>query len=119
MTGRPLGEASGGDRGFWDHLGQDEGMLPVHLPMGVTFDGQGPEDDSEAHHYECWCGDSECPLTLALGHAWRAGRRHPYGGSFVQYIVPAVYAGGKQGGLPVPMVRADELLPLRDDSPST
>lgn len=73
-AGRPLGSASGGDRGFWDQLGVDEGELPVHLPMGVTEDGQGPAGDEEAHHWVCWCGDVECPLTLALSHAWRSGR---------------------------------------------
>lgn len=74
-AGRPLGVASGGEPGFWDRLGDDGGGLPAHLPMGVNERGQGPEDDSDAHHYQCWCGDVECPLTLALGHAWAAGRR--------------------------------------------
>lgn len=73
-AGRKLGAASGGDPGFWDRLGTDETAMPVHLPMGVTRGGQGPTNDSEAHHWVCWCGDVECPLTLALGHAWRAGR---------------------------------------------
>jgi len=73
--GRPLGQASGGDVGFWDRLGMDDGGMPVHLPMGVTERGQGPEDDSAAYAYVCWCGETECPLTLALGHAWASGRR--------------------------------------------
>lgn len=72
--GRPLGEASGGFVPFWDGLGVDEGGMPRHLPMGVTREGRGPERDEAAHHYTCWCGNVECPLALALGHAWRAGR---------------------------------------------
>jgi len=76
LSGRPLGRASGGEPGFWDQLGLDEDtLMPAHLPMGVNRVGQGPDNDSEAHHYVCWCGDPECPLTLALGHAWKAGRR--------------------------------------------
>lgn len=59
----------------WDRLGVDDGGLPTHLPMGVNKDGQGPEDDAEAHHYECWCIDPDCPLTAALRQAWEAGRR--------------------------------------------
>lgn len=60
--------------GFWDNLGIDGGGLPIHLPMGMTKDRNGPEDDSKAHHYECWCGEP-CPLTAALNAAWEAGRR--------------------------------------------
>lgn len=71
----PEGEASGGAIGFWDRLGLDDSLMPQHLPMGVTERGEGPENDSAAHHYVCWCGDTECPLTLALGHAWASGRR--------------------------------------------
>lgn len=74
-NGRPLGAASGGDVGFWDRLGTDEAGMPRHLPMGVVTAGQGPVGDDIAHHYVCWCGDVECPLALALGHAWKAGRR--------------------------------------------
>jgi hypothetical protein len=59
----------------WDALGLDEGGLPEHLPLGVNELGQGPENDSVAHHYECWCGDPNCPLTAALQLAWRAGWR--------------------------------------------
>lgn len=73
--GRPLGAASGGEPGFWDRLGVDEGGLPAHLPMGVNERGQGPEDDAAAYTWACWCGDVECPLTLALGHAWASGKR--------------------------------------------
>lgn len=73
--GRPLGAASGGDPGFWDRLGYGDGMMPAHLPMGVLRGGEGPVGDDIAHHYVCWCGDTECPLTLALGHAWKSGRR--------------------------------------------
>ena len=74
-NGRPLGEASGGDRSFWDGLGVGEDGLPVHLPIGVNEHGQGPEQDSAAYTFTCWCGDPECPLSLALGHAWASGRR--------------------------------------------
>lgn len=59
----------------WEGMGLDEGGLPAHLPMGVNELGQGPEDDSVAHHYECWCFDPECPLTTALQLAWSAGKR--------------------------------------------
>jgi len=60
----------------WEFFGLDEsGTLPAHLPMGVTADGRGPTEPDPAHHYECWCSDVECPLTLALQHAWLAGRR--------------------------------------------
>ena len=56
--------------GFWDRLGLDETGMPLHLPMGVTADGQGPTNDSEAHHFVCWCSRPKCPLTeiLALAH---------------------------------------------------
>ncbi len=73
--GRLPGRGSGGDPGFWDRLGYDEGGLPTHLPMGVNERGQGPEDDAAAYTFVCWCGGTECPLTLALGHAWASGRR--------------------------------------------
>lgn len=60
----------------WDNLGRDDGGLPIHLPMGVTKSGQGPADGTPAlHHYECWCGDPKCPLTMALKSAWRLGVR--------------------------------------------
>lgn len=63
---------------FWDELGVDDGGLPVHLPMGVNAQGEGPEDDAKAHHYMCWCGNRECPLTQALHLAWSSGTRfHP------------------------------------------
>ena len=60
---------------FWYRLGHVGDGLPTHLPMGVTRHGQGPTEPDPAHHYECWCGDVDCPLTLALQHAWLAGRR--------------------------------------------
>lgn len=59
----------------WDNLGLDEGGLPTHLPMGVTVNGEGPEDDDKAHHYECWCHDPRCPLAVALRRAHQAGLR--------------------------------------------
>jgi len=65
------------NRFAWELLGVDEGGLPVHLPMGVNQQGQGPEDDSAAHHFECWCGDANCPLTGALMAAFRKGRAEP------------------------------------------
>lgn len=75
QIGRPLGPTSGGDPLFWDGLGIGADLMPAHLPMGVTEDGERrPEDEAETHHYICWCGDAQCPLTLALEHAWRAGR---------------------------------------------
>lgn len=59
----------------WSALGVDDGGLPAHLPMGVTADGDGPENDSDAHHYKCWCIDPQCPLTVALLLAHQAGRK--------------------------------------------
>ena len=52
----------------WEDLGVGEDGLPTHLPMGVNIHGQGPEDDSVAHHYICWCG-TDCPLNQALALA--------------------------------------------------
>jgi hypothetical protein len=62
------------DAPFWDRLGM-HGDLAEHLPIGVNEQGQGPVEPEPAHHYECWCSDPECPLTMALQHAWFAGRR--------------------------------------------
>jgi hypothetical protein len=60
----------------WGALGVDEGGLPIHLPMGVTVDGQGPADGTEElHHYVCWCPDPTCPLTRALLDAHQSGVR--------------------------------------------
>lgn len=61
--------------GFWDGLGLDEALMPKHFPIGVTREGQGPTEPDPPHHYQCWCGDVECVLALALQHAWMAGRR--------------------------------------------
>jgi hypothetical protein len=61
--------------GFWDRLTVGEDGLPKHLPMGVDELGRGPVEPEPAHHYVCWCGDPECPLSLALQHAWASGRR--------------------------------------------
>jgi hypothetical protein len=72
--GRALGRKSGGDHGFWGQLGVDDAGMPLHLPMGVTVEEEGPANDADAHHWICWCGNGDCPLTLALGHAWRSGR---------------------------------------------
>lgn len=44
----------------------DEAGMPKHLPMGVNEQGQGPEDDSKAHHWVCWCGDPNCVWTRAF-----------------------------------------------------
>ena len=62
------------DLTFWGRVDGYEGGLPVHLPMGLTKDGHGPEDE-DPEHYRCWCGDLNCPLTLALERAWQAGRK--------------------------------------------
>jgi hypothetical protein len=59
----------------WEGLGVEEGGLPKHLPMGVNAEGQGPESDHDAHHWECWCPDKGCPLNAPLRQAWLAGRR--------------------------------------------
>lgn len=58
----------------WDWL-IDEGGLPVHLPIGVTAEGRGPTQDSEAHHYLCWCSNPKCLLSYALRLAWESGTR--------------------------------------------
>lgn len=65
------------DVGFWDSLGMDEGGLPIHLPMGVNAKGQGPADvhGQVAHHFICWCGQSGCPLTIALAQSRRSALR--------------------------------------------
>lgn len=60
------------DRFSWDGLGTDEAGLPLHLPMGVTADGQGPTNDDDAHHVACWCG-TDCPLNRALSWAFDVG----------------------------------------------
>lgn len=52
----------------WENLGIDDGGMPIHLPMGVTADGDGPTSDAEAHHFVCWCGQ-QCPLDEALKRA--------------------------------------------------
>lgn len=59
----------------WYGLGTTEGGLPVHLPVGVTVDGEGPTNDDEADRFECWCRDPWCPLTEALRKAAEAAAR--------------------------------------------
>ena len=71
----------GRDAPFWDRLGV-YGDLAAHLPMGVDEQGRGPVEPDPAHHYECWCPDPECPLTMALQHAWSAGKRIGEGGYY-------------------------------------
>lgn len=67
---------TGPSDGFWDRLGKEADTLaPIHLPFGVNKRGQGPENDIDAHHYVCWCGDKTCPLTLALMQARQSGIR--------------------------------------------
>jgi hypothetical protein len=39
-------------------IGDDE--LPVHCPITVTADGQGPAAPHEAVATTCWCADAEC-----------------------------------------------------------
>lgn len=70
---------------FWNRLGVDEGGLPVHLPIEVNEQGQGPEDRAIAHHTECWCGGPDCPLGRALLEAGRLARRQ----AMVPYSVAA------------------------------
>lgn len=54
----------------------DEGGLPVHLPMPVNAEGQGPLDDSETPaRIVCWCADSGCMWTKALDQAQTLGAR--------------------------------------------
>lgn len=69
--------------GFFDLLGIDESGLPTHLPMGVNAEGQGPTDDADAHHLECWCGQPDCLLTRNLMWAYRLGRKEGSSGRFV------------------------------------
>lgn len=70
---RPLFDPRGRDgkddyQNFWERLGLDDGGLPVHFPMGVDRRGRGPESP-KPHHYICWCGHPDCPLTQALQDA--------------------------------------------------
>lgn len=65
----------GDDEPFWFRLGHKGDGLPTHFPMSANRTGQGPTEPEPAHHYVCWCGSLECPLTVALQHAWLAGRR--------------------------------------------
>lgn len=60
----------------WDDIAVGEDGMPEHLPIPVTADGQGPENDATADHYVCWCRSTiTCPLTTALLRAGEAGRR--------------------------------------------
>lgn len=45
-------------------IGDDD--LPVHLPITVTEDGQGPADTSEAFMTVCWCADPVCTKFYGL-----------------------------------------------------
>lgn len=58
----------------WENLGVD-GDLPRHFPISQDEHGRGPTNPEPAHHWTCWCGDPECPLSLALQWSWSAGRR--------------------------------------------
>lgn len=62
--------------GFWDGLGVDQGGMPVHLPMPLTIDGEGPASGDEVAYYRCWCG-RPCPLDVALRESWTAGAKPP------------------------------------------
>ena len=45
-----------------------EDGLPVHCPIVVTEDGQGPADNTpEAFMTVCWCADSQCTKFYARG----------------------------------------------------
>lgn len=58
------GFRAGGDRVLDEFY--DEGGLPIHFPMGVNAKGQGPVNDSDAHHWVCWCNDDRCMWNQAL-----------------------------------------------------
>jgi hypothetical protein len=62
------------DAGFWNRLGI-YGDMTAHYPFSVDSDGNGPASGTDTHHYRCACGDVDCPLTVALQHAWLAGKR--------------------------------------------
>lgn len=34
-----------------------ETLMPIHLPMKVNKDEQGPLNDNEKGHYVCWCSE--------------------------------------------------------------
>ena len=34
-----------------------ETMMPIHLPMKVNKENQGPIDDSEKGPWACWCSE--------------------------------------------------------------
>jgi len=59
----------------WDLMGTDEGGLPIHLPMAVTRNGEGPADSADAVKTVCWCQDLNCPVTRALREAHDLGRK--------------------------------------------
>ena len=55
----------------WDRTG-----LPVHCPMPVDVNGNGPtmrddDDDDDFHHWTCWCPDGERCTAIFEG-AWAA-----------------------------------------------
>lgn len=62
-------------RGLWDLMGTDEGGLPIHLPMAVNRNGDGPADASDAVKVRCWCQDEDCPVSRALEEAVALGRQ--------------------------------------------
>jgi hypothetical protein len=49
----------------------DEGGLPVHLPMGITIDGEGPcdEDAEDYSRTVCWCHTPQCTKHITEGAA--------------------------------------------------
>ena len=47
----------------------DEAGMPVHLPMGFTAAGEGPEEDAASVWVGCWCVDRQtCEV-----YPWRPG----------------------------------------------
>lgn len=60
---------------FWGRIEGHRGGLPAHLPVGLTKDGHVGQRTRTPEYYRCWCGNLDCPLTVALERAWQAGRK--------------------------------------------
>lgn len=42
------------------------GGLPIHMPIGVNKQGEGPCEPETPHHRVCWCSNPNCMWTTAL-----------------------------------------------------
>lgn len=53
----------------------DEQGLPVHMPLNLDLNWNGPASDEGTHRIVCWCGEKRCPWTVALEASRRLGMR--------------------------------------------